>query len=118
MDGKMTRTITQNASTRFTLALFGALVWIMTMILADTAFAIDDDPGRMELGRNMGWNYGDEIRTFKPQRTFDESGNRILIDRYTGFAAGIGAERIGLLRYGIEDIRNFYQNDLRFLEQF
>jgi phenylalanyl-tRNA synthetase alpha chain len=39
-------------------------------------------------------------------------------DRYTGFAAGIGAERIALLRYGVEDIRSFYQNDMRFLEQF
>jgi phenylalanyl-tRNA synthetase alpha chain len=38
--------------------------------------------------------------------------------RYTGFAAGIGAERIALLRYGVEDIRSFYQNDMRFLEQF
>jgi phenylalanyl-tRNA synthetase alpha chain len=39
-------------------------------------------------------------------------------DRVTGFAAGMGAERIALLRHGIEDIRRFYQNDLRFLEQF
>ena len=39
-------------------------------------------------------------------------------DRVTGFAAGMGAERIALLLYGIEDIRRFYQNDLRFLEQF
>jgi phenylalanyl-tRNA synthetase alpha chain len=39
-------------------------------------------------------------------------------ERYTGFAAGIGVERIGLLRYGVEDIRSFYANDLRFLEQF
>jgi phenylalanyl-tRNA synthetase alpha chain len=39
-------------------------------------------------------------------------------DRYTGFAAGIGVERIALLRHGIEDIRSFYANDLRFLEQF
>jgi phenylalanyl-tRNA synthetase alpha chain len=39
-------------------------------------------------------------------------------ERYTGFAAGIGVERIGLLRYGVEDIRLFYQNDLRFLRQF
>jgi phenylalanyl-tRNA synthetase alpha chain len=39
-------------------------------------------------------------------------------ERYTGFAAGIGAERIALLRYGVEDIRLFYQNDLRFLRQF
>ena len=39
-------------------------------------------------------------------------------DRYTGFAAGIGVERICMLRHGIEDIRSFYANDLRFLEQF
>lgn len=39
-------------------------------------------------------------------------------DRYTGFAAGLGIERIALLRHGIEDIRSFYANDLRFLEQF
>ena len=39
-------------------------------------------------------------------------------ERYTGFAAGMGVERIAMLKYGIEDIRNFYQNDLRFLSQF
>jgi phenylalanyl-tRNA synthetase alpha chain len=39
-------------------------------------------------------------------------------DRYTGFAAGFGVERIAMLRHGIEDIRNFYANDLRFLRQF
>ena len=39
-------------------------------------------------------------------------------ERYTGFAAGMGIERIAMLRYGIEDIRLFYANDLRFLKQF
>jgi phenylalanyl-tRNA synthetase alpha chain len=38
--------------------------------------------------------------------------------RYTGFAAGMGVERIAMPRYGVSDIRHFYQNDLRFLEQF
>jgi phenylalanyl-tRNA synthetase alpha chain len=38
--------------------------------------------------------------------------------RYTGFAAGLGVERIAMLRYGINDIREFYKNDPRFLEQF
>jgi phenylalanyl-tRNA synthetase alpha chain len=38
-------------------------------------------------------------------------------DIYTGFAFGIGAERIAMLRYGINDIRLFYANDLRFLRQ-
>ncbi|MGE0057758.1 MAG: phenylalanine--tRNA ligase subunit alpha [Dehalococcoidia bacterium] len=39
-------------------------------------------------------------------------------DRYTGFAAGIGVERIAMLRYGIDDMRYFFSNDLRFLRQF
>jgi phenylalanyl-tRNA synthetase alpha chain len=39
-------------------------------------------------------------------------------DRYTGFAAGFGVERIAMLRHGIDDIRAFYANDLRFLRQF
>lgn len=39
-------------------------------------------------------------------------------DSLTGFAFGLGIERIALLKYGIEDIRMFYQNDLRFIQQF
>ena len=37
---------------------------------------------------------------------------------YTGFAFGMGPERITMLKYGIEDIRQFWNNDLRFLQQF
>ena len=37
---------------------------------------------------------------------------------YTGFAFGLGVERIAMLKYGIDDIRLLYENDLRFLEQF
>jgi len=39
-------------------------------------------------------------------------------ERYTGFAWGIGIERVAILRHEIADIRLFYENDLRFLEQF
>ncbi|MEW5768445.1 MAG: phenylalanine--tRNA ligase subunit alpha [bacterium] len=39
-------------------------------------------------------------------------------ERYLGFAFGMGIERIAMLKYGINDIRLFYENDLRFLEQF
>ncbi len=39
-------------------------------------------------------------------------------EKYTGFAFGLGPERIAMLRYGIEDIRLFWDNDLRFLQQF
>jgi phenylalanyl-tRNA synthetase alpha chain len=39
-------------------------------------------------------------------------------EAYTGFAFGMGAERLAMLKYGIDDIRLFYENDLRFLQQF
>ena len=39
-------------------------------------------------------------------------------DVYSGFAFGIGIERVAILRYGIDDIRKFYQNDVRFLRQY
>jgi phenylalanyl-tRNA synthetase alpha chain len=38
--------------------------------------------------------------------------------RYTGFAFGMGVERIAMLKYGIDDIRKFFENDIRFLTQF
>ncbi len=37
---------------------------------------------------------------------------------YTGFAFGMGPDRIAMLKYGINDIRQFYMNDQRFLKQF
>jgi phenylalanyl-tRNA synthetase alpha chain len=39
-------------------------------------------------------------------------------NKYTGFAFGMGVERIAMLRYGIDDMRLFFENDLRFLKQF
>lgn len=39
-------------------------------------------------------------------------------DKYTGFAFGVGIERMAMLKYGIDDIRKFYENDVRFLGQF
>lgn len=39
-------------------------------------------------------------------------------DLYSGFAFGLGVERIAMLKYGIDDIRLYYENDLRFLSQF
>ncbi len=39
-------------------------------------------------------------------------------DEYSGFAFGIGIERVAILRFGIDDIRRFYQNDVRFLHQY
>jgi phenylalanyl-tRNA synthetase alpha chain len=39
-------------------------------------------------------------------------------DVWSGFAFGVGIERVAMLRYGIDDIRRFYQNDIRFIKQF
>ena len=39
-------------------------------------------------------------------------------ERYTGFAFGMGVERIAMLKYGVDDIRLFYENDMRFINQF
>lgn len=39
-------------------------------------------------------------------------------DRYTGFAFGVGIERMAMLKYGIDDIRKYFENDMRFLGQF
>ena len=39
-------------------------------------------------------------------------------EEYTGFAFGVGLERIALLKYEIDDMRLLYENDMRFLKQF
>lgn len=49
-------------------------------------------------------------------RVFEMSGYPP--DEYTGFAFGMGVERMTMLKYSIDDIRLFYENDLRFLKQF
>jgi phenylalanyl-tRNA synthetase alpha chain len=41
-----------------------------------------------------------------------------LADDIQGFAAGMGLERLAMLKYGIEDIRHIYQNDQRWLDHF
>ena len=37
---------------------------------------------------------------------------------FSGYAFGMGVERLAMLRYGVEDLRMFFENDLRFLSQF
>ena len=39
-------------------------------------------------------------------------------EKYTGYAFGMGVERLAMLRYGVSDLRTFFENDLRFLRQF
>jgi phenylalanyl-tRNA synthetase alpha chain len=49
-------------------------------------------------------------------KVFESSG--IDAEKYSGFAFGMGVERLAMLRYGVNDLRLFFDNDLRFLEQF
>ncbi|WP_372599723.1 phenylalanine--tRNA ligase subunit alpha, partial [Amphritea sp.] len=49
-------------------------------------------------------------------KVFEYSG--IDPEQYTGFAFGMGVERLAMLRYGVNDLRLFFENDLRFLSQF
>lgn len=49
-------------------------------------------------------------------RVFEHSN--IDTERFTGFAFGMGVERLAMLRYGVNDLRLFFDNDLRFLQQF
>jgi phenylalanyl-tRNA synthetase alpha chain len=49
-------------------------------------------------------------------KVFESAG--IDSEQYTGFAFGMGVERLAMLRYGVNDLRLFFENDLRFLEQF
>ena len=44
--------------------------------------------------------------------------SRVDQKKYYGFAFGIGPERIAMLKYGIKDLRDFFENDIRFLKQF
>ncbi|MDE0361898.1 MAG: phenylalanine--tRNA ligase subunit alpha, partial [Rhodospirillaceae bacterium] len=39
-------------------------------------------------------------------------------EKFTGYAFGMGVERLAMLRYGVGDLRRFFENDLRFIEQF
>jgi phenylalanyl-tRNA synthetase alpha chain len=39
-------------------------------------------------------------------------------EKYSGFAFGMGVDRLAMLKYGVDDLRLFFENDMKFLEQF
>jgi len=49
-------------------------------------------------------------------KVFESAG--IDTDKYTGYAFGMGVERLAMLRYGVNDLRLFFENDIKFLQQF
>ena len=67
------------------------------------------------LCKHTGWLeiLGSGMVNIKVLEAGDIDGNK-----YQGFAFGMGVERITMLKYGIDDLRAFFENDIRFLEQF
>ena len=83
--------------------------------IAVDCFACPGDDPRCSVCRGSGWLEIMGAGMVHPE-ILEAAGYDA--ERVTGFAAGMGVERIAMLKYGIEDIRNFYANDLRFLRQF
>lgn len=65
--------------------------------------------------KNTGWLEVGGCGMVHPE-VFKASG--VDPETYTGFAFGVGVERLAMLRYGVNDLRLFFENDLRFLKQF
>ena len=78
-------------------------------------FACQGEGGGCRICRDSGWIEIMGAGMVHP-RVLESAGYDP--DKYTGFAFGMGPERIAMLKYGIDDIRLFYSNDLRFLRQF
>ncbi|HZA24411.1 MAG TPA: phenylalanine--tRNA ligase subunit alpha [Dehalococcoidia bacterium] len=78
-------------------------------------FACKGDGNGCRICRDSGWI---EIMGAGMVHPNVLSGVGYDTEKYTGFAFGLGPERIAMLKYGIDDIRHFYSNDLRFLRQF
>lgn len=75
---------------------------------------VDIEWGRDEEG-NIKWLEVMGCGMVHP-KVFEASG--IDPEQYSGFAFGLGVERLAMLRYGVNDLRMFFENDLRFLKQF
>ena len=80
-----------------------------------SCFACKGDAGSCSLCKGVGWIEILGAGMVDPN-VFRAVGYDV--ERYTGFAFGMGVERIAMLRHGIDDIRLFMENDLRFLRQF
>ena len=103
---------------RFGIATFGRRkTWIVPLQvgLAVSCFACPGDDPSCSVCRGSGWLEVMGAGMVHPEILASAGYDP---EVYTGFAAGMGVERIAMLKYGISDIRNFYQNDLRFLSQF
>ena len=78
-------------------------------------FPFTEPSAEVDIGRGSGWLEILGSGMIDP-KVFEFVGYDT--EAYSGFAFGMGVERIAMLKYGIDDIRLFFQNDIRFLRQF
>ncbi|HEX5539476.1 MAG TPA: phenylalanine--tRNA ligase subunit alpha, partial [Methylophilaceae bacterium] len=78
-------------------------------------FPFTEPSAEMDMSWNGGWLEIGGCGMVHPE-VFRHVG--IDSERYRGFAFGLGVERLAMLRYGVNDLRLFFENDLRFLKQF
>ncbi|MGZ8251713.1 MAG: tRNA ligase subunit PheS family protein, partial [Methylophilaceae bacterium] len=78
-------------------------------------FPFTEPSAEMDMSWNDGWLEIGGCGMVHPE-VFKHVG--IDSEKYRGFAFGLGVERLTMLRYGVNDLRLFFENDLRFLKQF
>lgn len=87
----------------------------LTVRFRPSFFPFTEPSAEMDMSWNGGWLEIGGCGMVHP-----EVFKHVNIDseRYRGFAFGLGVERLAMLRYGVNDLRHFFNNDLRFLQQF
>ena len=87
----------------------------LTVRFRPSFFPFTEPSAEMDMSWNGGWLEIGGCGMVHP-----EVFKHVNIDseKYRGFGFGLGVERLGMLRYGVNDLRHFFNNDLRFLQQF
>ncbi len=87
----------------------------LTVRFRPSFFPFTEPSAEMDMSWNAGWLEIGGCGMVHP-----EVFKHVNIDseKYRGFAFGLGVERLAMLRYGVNDLRHFFNNDLRFLQQF
>jgi len=87
----------------------------LTVRFRPSFFPFTEPSAEMDMSWNGGWLEIGGCGMVHPE-VFKHVG--IDSEKYRGFAFGLGVERLAMLRYGVNDLRHFFNNDLRFLQQF
>ena len=72
----------------------------------------------LSYGAGQGYNHYQANKQDANALGYHQASQMDTPEAYTGFAFGLGVERVAMLKYGINDLRLFFENDIRFLQQF